>query len=334
MNGDGTMVWWADYEAFGKPKGVEGPDGGAVEEVPRFTGKAWDDKIGLYYFNARWYDPKLGRFTSEDSLGSNESTPFMYCLNNPITYFDGDGHAPTISYPIPWPDNYEVPADDWCRFDIDMNKGVTLVSIRDSHIPSPGIHLPDNDEEEKSNGNVDLLNTLAYQAFITPEFQPGYDGKTHCNQAAGWIAKGMGIPDNLYGMGAYRQEEYCLNPANGWVEITSRQAQELANQGIFVIVLGIGHAAVVVPGPGVDYPGGFFYPSVVSMGTAMLYGHTEKGTANWCFDVDKIKEGKVHYFYKPGITVPVGVSGPINNSWSYGIGIGVRINTAVNEYIK
>jgi RHS repeat-associated protein len=258
LDGDGVMVWRADYEAFGKPKGVEGPDGGAVEEVPRFTGKAWDDKIGLYYFNARWYDPKLGRFTSEDSLGSNESTPFMYCLNNPITYFDGDGHAPTISYPIPWPDNYEVPADDWCRFDIDMNKGVTLVSIRDSHIPSPGIHLPDNDEEEKSNGNVDLLNTLAYQAFITPEFQPGYGGNTHCNQAAGWIAKGMGIPDNLYGMGAYRQEEYCLNPANGWVEITSRQAQELANQGIFVIVLGIGHAAVVVPGPGVDYPGGFF----------------------------------------------------------------------------
>jgi len=68
--------------------------------------------------------------------------------------------------------------------------------------------------------------------------------------------------------------------------------------------------------------------------TAMLYGHTKKGTANWCFDVKKIKEGAVHYFYKPGITVPVGVSGPINNSWSYGIGIGVRINTAVNEYIK
>lgn len=27
-----------------------------------FTGKDWDEDIGLYYFNARWYDPEIGRF--------------------------------------------------------------------------------------------------------------------------------------------------------------------------------------------------------------------------------------------------------------------------------
>jgi RHS repeat-associated protein len=325
MDQSGDMVWWADYEAFGKAKGVGGPDVGAVEEVPRYTGKAFDETVGLYYFNARWYDAGLGRFVSEDSLGSNESTAFMFCLNNPIIYFDADGHAPTISCPIPWPDGYEVPAEaDGYRFDMDGE--FTLVSIKEPIIPDLQFRPEENanreiEQETSNRGNVDLLNALAYQAFITPEFQPGYGGKTHCNQAAAWIAKWMGIPDNLY-MGATAQEEYCLNPANGWVEITPRQAQELANQGIFVIVLGgekdDKHAAVVVPGPG-ETINGNLYPSVVSMGsTAKLYGYTKLATANWAFKISALKAGLVHYFYRPGIIVP---SGMASNNLTFGSGI-------------
>jgi RHS repeat-associated protein len=109
MDGDGTMVWWADYEAFGKPKGVGGPDSGAVDEVPRFTGKVWDEKIGLYYFNARWYDPKFGRFVSEDpvtikelieeqlsSAGqiSKNANLYHYCYSNPLNLIDASGEHP------------------------------------------------------------------------------------------------------------------------------------------------------------------------------------------------------------------------------------------------
>gem|GEM_PF-2172757 len=109
MDEDGTMVWWADYEAFGKPKGVGGPDSGAVDEVPRFTGKVWDEKIGLYYFNARWYDPKFGRFVSEDpvtikelieeqlsSAGqiSKNANLYHYCYSNPLNLIDASGEHP------------------------------------------------------------------------------------------------------------------------------------------------------------------------------------------------------------------------------------------------
>jgi len=87
MDGDGTMVWWADYEAFGKPKGVGGPDSGAVDEAPRFTGKAWDEKIGLYYFNARWYDPELGRFVSEDPIQDGHNW-YCYVSNDPLVKVD------------------------------------------------------------------------------------------------------------------------------------------------------------------------------------------------------------------------------------------------------
>jgi len=43
-----------------------------------------------YYSNARWYDPTLGRFITEDPArdGSNW---FAYCRNNPLTYVDPTG---------------------------------------------------------------------------------------------------------------------------------------------------------------------------------------------------------------------------------------------------
>jgi RHS repeat-associated protein len=64
----------------------------------RFTGQVKDDS-GLYYFNARYYDPKLGRFTSPDpacrmgvSLSIEEVVnPYMYCRNNPVAFTDPMG---------------------------------------------------------------------------------------------------------------------------------------------------------------------------------------------------------------------------------------------------
>jgi RHS repeat-associated protein len=38
------------------------------ESEPGFslTGRDWDPEIALYYYRARYYDPKTGRFTAED----------------------------------------------------------------------------------------------------------------------------------------------------------------------------------------------------------------------------------------------------------------------------
>ncbi|TJZ76345.1 hypothetical protein FAZ21_05340 [Chitiniphilus eburneus] len=33
-----------------------------------FTGKPFEDKIGLSYYGARWYDPTLGRFMAMDPV--------------------------------------------------------------------------------------------------------------------------------------------------------------------------------------------------------------------------------------------------------------------------
>ena len=66
-----------------------------------FTGKEWDDESGLQYFEARFYDPVVGRFVRADPLVDelpkdwleNPQTLHIYSYvpNNPLKYFDPDG---------------------------------------------------------------------------------------------------------------------------------------------------------------------------------------------------------------------------------------------------
>jgi RHS repeat-associated protein len=67
----------------------------------RFTGQILDAETGLYYYNARYYDPELGRFTQPDTEIPDLSNPqsynrYSYCVNDPLRYTDPDGHAPLL----------------------------------------------------------------------------------------------------------------------------------------------------------------------------------------------------------------------------------------------
>ena len=55
------------------------------------------DGTGLYYYNARYYDPTIGRFISPDPLIPGAGNPqawnrYVYCLNNPLAYVDPLGY--------------------------------------------------------------------------------------------------------------------------------------------------------------------------------------------------------------------------------------------------
>jgi RHS repeat-associated protein len=66
-----------------------------------FTGQRLDSSSGLYYYNARYYDPHLGRFIQPDSLVPDPLNPqawnrFSYVYNNPTSYVDPGGHFPWL----------------------------------------------------------------------------------------------------------------------------------------------------------------------------------------------------------------------------------------------
>jgi RHS repeat-associated protein len=58
-----------------------------------FTGREWDAETGLYYYRARYYDPKVGRFLSEDPIGFDSRDPnfYEYVRNNPVNMIDPTG---------------------------------------------------------------------------------------------------------------------------------------------------------------------------------------------------------------------------------------------------
>ena len=58
--------------------------------TPNYTGKFFDESSGLYYFNARWYDCELGRFTTQDPARDGVNW-WAYCQNNPLKFVDPTG---------------------------------------------------------------------------------------------------------------------------------------------------------------------------------------------------------------------------------------------------
>jgi RHS repeat-associated protein len=70
---------------------------GTTPTARRFTGQIEDAAIGLYFYNARYYDPYLNRFISPDTIIPDPANPqslnrYSYVLNNPLKYTDPTGH--------------------------------------------------------------------------------------------------------------------------------------------------------------------------------------------------------------------------------------------------
>lgn len=78
-------------------KGETGYSAGALGTDYQYTGQRRVEDIGLYFYNARWYDPALGRFAQADTIipqsqGVQAWDRYAYVNNNPVRYTDPSGH--------------------------------------------------------------------------------------------------------------------------------------------------------------------------------------------------------------------------------------------------
>jgi RHS repeat-associated protein len=88
-NADGSVRCSYQYDAWGNFRN----DCNASWNKKTFTGKEWDEETGLYYFGARFYDPEVGRFTTQDLYLGDMNTPpslhrYLYAYANPTVYVD------------------------------------------------------------------------------------------------------------------------------------------------------------------------------------------------------------------------------------------------------
>ncbi|MEN3539328.1 SpvB/TcaC N-terminal domain-containing protein [Microbispora sp. ZYX-F-249] len=80
----------------GRPTGQEefapyGETSLGAGDTYRYAGKEFDEETGLYYFGARYYCPRLGRWISADPLAlvtPDASNPYLYVRANPIKFTD------------------------------------------------------------------------------------------------------------------------------------------------------------------------------------------------------------------------------------------------------
>ena len=92
-NLDGEVVQHIEYVPFGE---VFIEERNSIWNTPYlFNAKEFDEETGMYYYGARYYDPRLSLWISTDPL--QEKYPhinsYCYTANNPILFVDPDGKA-------------------------------------------------------------------------------------------------------------------------------------------------------------------------------------------------------------------------------------------------
>jgi RHS repeat-associated protein len=99
---DGFVRQMYEYDSFGSITQIFDEEGNEItldDAIPNpyaFTGREYDPETGLYYYRARYYYPRLGRFLQEDPIRGFLQIPqslslYPYVENNPVNYIDPDG---------------------------------------------------------------------------------------------------------------------------------------------------------------------------------------------------------------------------------------------------
>jgi RHS repeat-associated protein len=98
-NETGGIVARVLYYPYGETRYEAGPGGtgGTLPTDYQYTGQKREQGIGLYDYNARFYDPYLNRFISADTIVPEPGNPQSFnrysCVyNNPLKYTDPTGH--------------------------------------------------------------------------------------------------------------------------------------------------------------------------------------------------------------------------------------------------
>ena len=212
-NEDGTVEYY--------PYGVTRSSSGTIDTQKRFTGQHQSSATGLYYYNARWYDPDIGRFISADIIVPNPRNPqdlnrYGYARNNPLKYIDPSGHdidcltcIPTFEELVDdiWGDYVDDLIDDFLDeiFDPEGGSGLEpgLIGIIDDGIVPPDRDpIPDfpfdGDNEVDNTNFPPRIETPAFECSLygscTEEELPGGSGATAADIATAAVGLASCLP--------------------------------------------------------------------------------------------------------------------------------------------
>ena len=195
-----AMLFLTTYNNFlaKQPAGLIEETAPGIDKLPfRFTGKELDEETGLYYYGARYLDPKYSRWLSGDpALGEYVPSPgtepsklagmggvyntinlhvYHYSNNNPIRYLDPDGRAAGDLF-----DTMDAAAEDFGKTYNDdsirnnVEYGTTLYKNKDGKYYYSVPNIGDNESVISYTEPLDPNDEESGRAHTHAAYDPDY----------------------------------------------------------------------------------------------------------------------------------------------------------------
>ncbi len=145
---NGDIISKSHYKPFGET--LE-----AMQDGVGYTGHLNDADLGLTYMQARYYDPVIGRFYSNDPIGFRDVHSFnryAYANNNPYKYIDPDGKDASL---------YEKPAKTADPSDLKKEKKKQEIKFEMTN------EVETHEEADKIESSSETIVGIV-QAVLTP----------------------------------------------------------------------------------------------------------------------------------------------------------------------
>ena len=160
VDNTGTVINHVEYDSFGN---ILFETNASAGDRYKYTGREWQQELGLYYYRARFYDPANGRFVSQDPIGfeGGDTNLQRYVANNPLSFTDPSGnHAETATLQT----RIAVPLTQWkgsCFTIQFLENAVTSVGVKLVFTTFGG----QNQTQTPADVGQQLLETAAGLAF-------------------------------------------------------------------------------------------------------------------------------------------------------------------------
>ena len=182
-NKNGDVVSQQVYYPYGNTKSFDG-----LHITDReYTGQVSDmDETGLYYYNARYYNPLIAKFTQADSI-NDQLNRYAYVANNPIRFNDPSGNRLESEYDYDSFKNKSYSASgyshsvfrdfqhefwsfvnsdhtNWSNYSTSEKIGIMSTYVHENIPYSPGLINIWN-EMDNMGGNINYLNSYSKGSF-------------------------------------------------------------------------------------------------------------------------------------------------------------------------
>ncbi|MDK9603955.1 RHS repeat-associated core domain-containing protein, partial [Lelliottia sp. V104_15] len=160
---DGSLAWQAEFDEWGNLLHEENPE--SLQQLIRLPGQQYDTETGLYYNRHRYYDPRQGRYITQDPIGlAGGWHAYNYPLN-PLQVSDPLGLAANQQCTVD-----PITGQPVGRFITDSRGNIMMEPIDGSTGPYPpsNPNSPDTHTFYKNGSNAYRLNPQGHKIDPTP----------------------------------------------------------------------------------------------------------------------------------------------------------------------